>query len=210
MARARLVSRRLPSYTVATAVPFQGEHWRVSAVRRAFPVFGDRWAPKWVRGVLEPLCWKKEVGVVLGVAALTVGAYRLHEYVEDRRLGDKRRCPDCHGRGSVKCFQCGGAKILHVKGERVPHACRRCSARGVLKCTRCNGAGLVPRADDSGSDAWKIPDSFRQGTAAAVVERLQRHLGVSGCDGRVQIDDPPGRQRQRRQRTAGSARAVGP
>jgi hypothetical protein len=126
--------------------------------------------------------WKKEAAILIGVAVLTVGAYR---FVQARRLADSggpRRCPDCRGEGRVKCFQCQGKTFFQVEGERVPHACLRCGATGRITCGRCSGTGYItpagsegprkvgagessssgPNTDQSGDDPWKLPDQFRQ------------------------------------------------
>ena len=62
------------------------------------------------------------------------------------RLGTAK-CPDCGGRGVVKCKRCKegrvACKACGGKG-RIPRGCRDCGGKGTIVCASCLGTGLRP------------------------------------------------------------------
>jgi len=57
------------------------------------------------------------------------------------------KCPDCSGRGIVKCKRCkeGRVPCKACGGRgRIPRGCKACGGKGTLVCAPCLGTGLRP------------------------------------------------------------------
>lgn len=56
-------------------------------------------------------------------------------------------CPDCNGRGYVKCYYCDGRgyqyNIDEESGREIPVPCPTCNNTGTIRCVQCWGKGTI-------------------------------------------------------------------
>ena len=61
------------------------------------------------------------------------------------QFGVSASCPDCVGRGVVKCSRCKKGRVpcgACAGDGKIAHRCRACSGEGKIACARCLGTGL--------------------------------------------------------------------
>lgn len=57
---------------------------------------------------------------------------------------NKKICPVCHGRGTLRCEECDGEGAVlcpRCDGTGEQDICRKCSGQGYVECRRCKGTG---------------------------------------------------------------------
>ena len=60
--------------------------------------------------------------------------------MERKRMGQKRDCKCCNGKGKIKCPKCGGYGTMDDKKKST---CYYCQGDKVVNCPVCGGTGKI-------------------------------------------------------------------